>query len=126
MAKKLNIADFQIRALRRSRDRVAGALKDLCASVVADTPVLTGALRANWRFSVGSPDTTVHDGFSDPTTQITSNIDALVVDTDQRYFFTNPLPYADRIEHGWSDKAPAGMLRKNMARFQGLLRRRLK
>ena len=31
---------------------------------------------------------------------------------------SNNLPYAMRLEYGWSKKAPAGMVRLNVARFQ--------
>lgn len=30
----------------------------------------------------------------------------------------NPLPYAQRVEYGWSSQAPSGMLRKNAKMFQ--------
>ena len=34
------------------------------------------------------------------------------------FTFTNPAPYARRIEFGWSSQAPAGMVRLVTARFQ--------
>lgn len=126
MATKLDIAKFQVRALRRTRSRVVGALQAMCAGCIADTPVLTGALKANWRFAADAPDTTVVSTTVDPTAKVEADIDAQYTVQDRRYFFTNPLPYATAIEFGHSQKAPYGMLRVNMARFKQLLRRRIK
>jgi len=33
----------------------------------------------------------------------------------------NPLPYADRVEHGWSTQAPAGMMKISLLEWNKLL-----
>ena len=37
------------------------------------------------------------------------------------FTLTNNLPYAERLEYGWSNQAPQGMVRVNVARFNTLL-----
>lgn len=94
-------------------------------SVVEDTPVLTGRLRGNWICTIGNPG----DGFSHNTDVTGEQIKAVIQKmADQStmkdiVFFRNNLPYAYRIEYeGWSkSKAPAGMVRRNVTRFQRLV-----
>jgi len=100
-----------------------GVLLDLFANIVFDTPVDTGRLQGNWQTSVGSPTTTALDRMNSvgPILEITSMIKG-----PDLYFFTNNLPYAERIEFdGWSHtKAPAGMVRINIDKTEQLLNKR--
>lgn len=95
---------------------------DLFGSIVKDTPVLWGRLRGDWRTSVGNPNLTPPDldGKARDVSAVTDEIleMALIVKGDQAVYFTNMMPYAQRIEfEGWSDQAPEGMVRKNVARY---------
>lgn len=127
MASRPSLDNFRLRVLRRTREVYVSALKEFTAAVVADTPVLTGQLKANWRFSVDSPDTSPANSTADPTPKIASVIENSIVTYDRQYYFTNPMPYANKIEYGGSpEKAPDGMLRKNLVRFKGILRQRIK
>jgi hypothetical protein len=38
------------------------------------------------------------------------------------YYITNNLPYAERLEYGWSGQAPSGMIRLSLAEFEQVLR----
>jgi hypothetical protein len=112
------------------RTRRAVALK-LFGSIIRDTPVLTGRLRGNWQCSVESPllGTIPERGGNTPNIfpavqrgEVMSAV-AQVKGTDKTLYLRNNLPYAARIEFdGWSHtKAPAGMMRKNVARFTRLV-----
>lgn len=98
----------------------------LFGSVVLDTPVLTGRLRGNWRISEGQPNTSTLDREDKGGQVVMAEIQSATMAStgDQSLFLTNNLPYAARIEYdGWSHtKAPQGMVRKNVVRFQGLIR----
>lgn len=91
-------------------------------SVIQDTPVDTGRLRGNWQTSEGSAIST--------TTERTDQAAALqevqkVVEASQpetQIHLTNNLPYAAAIEFGSSGQAPEGMVRKNVARIEQILR----
>lgn len=41
----------------------------------------------------------------------------------QKVFITNSLPYSRRLEYGWSDQAPGGMVRLTVADFAASIRR---
>jgi hypothetical protein len=109
---------------------------DLSAQVVLMSPVDTGRFRANWMIGEGSPNLSVvgnYDtsglgkktgkGFSggvSVNSGETTKIAALNITGDQSVFITNSLPYAARLEYGWSKQAPEGMVRKTVAKFLGI------
>lgn len=97
---------------------------ELFGSIIKDTPVLDGYLRGGWRASFGAPDLS---GFntadtSGGTTQSAMTVTVNSANLGDTLYFSNPLPYGPRIEYeGYSGKAPEGMVRKNIARFQGII-----
>ena len=93
----------------------------LSSDIIKDTPVDKGTLRANCFPAVNK--------FDDSTTKATDKSGAGAIanvrDEANRYrlgdtlTLSNNLPYAQRIEfEGWSKKAPAGMVRINVIRWQ--------
>lgn len=115
-----------------STDRFRRAvIMELFGSVVRDTPVLTGRLRGNWQTSVGAPilGTVKTRGGKAPNvvpSEIMAEIMAASEESsgkDASVYLRNNLPYAARIEFdGWSyKKAPAGMMRKNVARIRRII-----
>ena len=72
--------------------------------VALSTPAVdSGAFRANINIAEGSPD---NDFDKTKTSAIQPNIDYKPYKT---YYITSAAPYANRLEHGWSKKQPAGM-----------------
>lgn len=99
---------------------------ELYGSVILDTPVDTGRARGNWQTSVGQPVGGViardDKGGSAATAQVSSNLGKL----GDTVFMSNNLPYIEGLEEGDSKQAPAGMVRKNFARIQAILRAKAK
>lgn len=93
--------------------------------IVEDTPVDTGALKANWQFGKRVP-TAIIQGNNDPASGIAAKVVANVDEKDGSYYIVNNLPYAHRIEYeGWSHtKAPQGMVRINMVKVLQMVRSR--
>ena len=113
---------------------------DLLKSVVYKSPVgdatlwqspppagyVGGRFRGNWQLGVnnqpsGEVDNIDANGSSTlaagmaniPTTNAAGNI----------YYITNNLPYAQRLENGWSSQAPAGIVSLTVAEFDGIVLR---
>lgn len=87
-----------------------------------------GRFRANWQYgaygSVGIPMNTV--GGVDPTGgQTIAGFTAKIgtAPTATVHVFLNNLPYAQRLEDGWSTQAPAGMVGITTREFQSFVRR---
>jgi len=97
---------------------------DVLRQVVLRSPVDTGQFRHNWRFAIGGPDTS--------TTKMTDRDGTATVNealTVLRQFklgdvihISNSLPYAYRLEYGWSKQAPQGMVRLTVQSYPQLLR----
>lgn len=96
------------------------AALNLFSSIIYQTPVLDGYLRNNWFVTLGSGTTqTTND--ADKTGNATVRRAELVLATaslPKDIYFTNNLPYAYTIEFdGHSAKAPDGMVRINLAKW---------
>lgn len=89
------------------------------ASIVSKSPVDTGRFRGNWQTAPDAPPSgEVGPPYKDGT--------ALAVEANARLrdlkpfgttYITNNLPYAERLENGYSQQAPAGMVALTLAEF---------
>jgi len=89
-------------------------------SVIDDTPVDTGRLRGNWQTNEGSAKKGEVDrnNGGEAKDEVVSVTEASKPDTVVH--LTNNLPYSNRVEFGRT----GGMMRKNLARIQQILRGR--
>ena len=85
--------------------------------VIMNTPVLTGRLRGNWQFGYTFPTgvlTTKDTGGAGTLAKITGL--AMKLKAGGECWIVNNLPYAGRIEYGYSKiKSPRGMVRITLA-----------
>lgn len=124
----LSLAQFAKEAPEQARTVVRKVSTDVLTKVVLRSPVDTGRFRANWATSFGAPSYRVTADV-DPTGQGAilrgrSTINRAYGDYD--IFITNSLPYAQRLEYGYSKQAPAGMVRITVAEWQALVDARAK
>lgn len=119
-----NWADKSLAELERRRRNIILAL---FRAVILDTPVAKGRLRGNWQISSGKPKSgelkMADKSGQTRIKRVQDFLDRGVIGKDQAVFLTNNLPYAYRIEFdGWSkQKAPEGMVRKNVIRISNNL-----
>lgn len=84
-----------------------------------------GQFRANWNFSVGKPNlTTIKSTRQQRGLQQATK--ALSVPAGGIVWLSNGLPYAKRLEDGWSTQAPTGMVKVSVAEFDLYLKRVLR
>lgn len=98
---------------------------EVASSVVRKSPVDTGRFRANWLASIEAPNTRTFDA-SDLSGQATIAAAARQINKarlGQVIWISNNLPYAQRLENGYSQQAPSGMVRVTVAEWQGYLNR---
>lgn len=110
-------------------DTRKGITIKLFSSVIQDTPVDSGRARGNWQATQGSPASGVTSRTdrkplkSPPGHELALEIEQCVPLEDGVSYLTNNLPYIGRLEYdGWSNQAPAGMVRKNITRIQNIVR----
>lgn len=83
-------------------------LAETDARLKMKSPVDTGRFRASWTIGVGQLDTSVAPA-GGSVAQAEPRIPAITVGAT--YYHANSLPYARRIEYGWSQQAPSGVAR---------------
>lgn len=141
-----DISKFGAKAVQGIQEIRAQTTIALFNAVIRDTPVDTGRARANWQVTAGAPAAGSMLTMSQSKTTIEPNEQALIVATngDTPVFLTNNLVYAWKLEYGgytggndlpmsdpaatksnsagFSKQAPAGMVRKNIARLDSIVR----
>lgn len=84
--------------------------------VIMNTPVDKGRLRGNWQFGKAFPSGEIPGvdvSGAATLTRIAGQVTSLKAGGE--CWIVNNLPYAGRIEYGYSAKAPEGMVRKTLA-----------
>lgn len=96
----------------------------LFSAIIMDTPVLTGRARGNWQTNVGNPVQSTTPREDKDGGSAISEVEANMGELGEDVYITNNLPYIHRLEYeGWSHtKAPEGMFRKNITRFEKIFR----
>lgn len=125
------MADFA-EQLRRITDGAKGkaeqltrkAALEIASRLIQRSPVDTGRFRGNWFCGVGSASgvTTLDTDKSGEVTlgRISGSLEGWTA--GQTIWLTNHLPYSYRLEHGWSQQAPGGMVRITVAEFQHIVK----
>lgn len=96
------------------------AALDMAGSMVQRSPVDTGRFRGNWQYG-GDTLNAATDANADVAGagalgRILSCLSGWR--PGQAIYITNSLPYAHRLEYGWSKQAPGGMVRVTVAEYQ--------
>jgi hypothetical protein len=111
------------RAVKRAKGKqelvVRRVMLEVFKKIVMKSPVDTGRFRANWEVSVGgySRDASEKKDKSGASTlnKIIMSVNSIPL-SGQKIFLTNALPYAIRLENGWSKtQAPQGMVKLSLA-----------
>ena len=111
---------FQEKTIEKLTRATRKIILDALSEVIHMSPVDTGRFRGNWQTAIGSvPSGTIEA--TDPSGNIVIAKVAGVVaamEPGDVVYMANNLPYAQRLEDGWSQQAPAGMVRLTVQRFQ--------
>lgn len=98
------------------------ATVSLFRSVVLKSPVDTGRFRSNWNFGIGAADyattesTNEARGMQEAAKAANQPSGGVVT-------LSNGLPYAKRLEYGYSGQAPFGMVRLSVLEYRRFLLR---
>ena len=119
----LGIQAFVAKAKKNPETVMRSVSLKLFSAIIKASPVDTGRFRGNWQTTGVTPATGLIAGV-DPTGGKAVNSAATFITNApgwDTFTLTNNLPYAERLEYGWSKQAPVGMVRVNIARFQQLI-----
>ncbi len=102
------IRKFAVVAEGIADEVVKEAIEEVGRRVVVRSPILTGRFVSNWNYAPGAPD--INETTLTNVRKV-NRIDAIPDKaTAFTHFISNSLPYATRLEHGYSKKAPQGMI----------------
>jgi hypothetical protein len=80
-----------------------------------------GRFRGNWQISIAVAASGEIQGIRSPSETLASGASAVAgFQAGPAIFITNNLPYAIRLEEGWSKQAPQGMVKVSIAEFQSI------
>ena len=125
MSFSVDVSDWIDKATEAPETVIRGTAIKLFKSIIISSPVDEGTFRANWFVSGATPSSQVNENVgggysSDVISRTSRDVEALV--NWEAITFTNNLPYARRLEFGYSDQAPQGMVRVSAMRFNELIR----
>ena len=84
------------------------------------SPVDTGRFRGNWQPAVGRAVGGTIEAVDPSGATVTAKVQSVTgqVKAGDVIYMVNNLPYAQRLEDGWSKQAPSGMVALTVQRFQ--------
>lgn len=99
---------------------VQKATYEIFSSVIMKSPVDTGRFRGNWVASAGSYGSVSVDSIDLRGSNTINNMANVALKTKSGgiVYMVNNLPYAQRLEYGYSAQAPAGVVRTTILEFQ--------
>lgn len=102
---------------------IRGTSIKLFSAIILASPVDTGRFRANWQASNERPASGTTFAEDKSGSGAVNNVTTYINGAPFANEFTlaNNLPYAYKLEFGYSDQAPQGFIRVNVARFQSIL-----
>ena len=123
MSFALDVSKFVEKAKKNPEKVMRQVSIKLFSAIIKASPVDTGRFRMNWMASGGNPASGATDATDKSGNIAIRNATSFVLKAaDWREFtLTNNLPYAQRLEYGWSQQAPQGFVRVNISRFQQLI-----
>lgn len=92
---------------------------ELQGMMIDMSPVDTGRFRSNWAVGLGAINTST-DAAPDKTGDAAKGRAQAALQgwkPGQTIYLSNSLPYARRLEMGWSQQAPSGMVRLTVQRY---------
>lgn len=118
----LQLAKFADKAGRNAETVIRKVAIDLLARFILRSPVDTGRFRANWQVGLSAVGNRLDA--TDKAGTVTIRTGEIIINgtpMGTSIWISNSLPYARRLEYGWSKQAPAGMVRVTLTEFQKLL-----
>lgn len=99
------------------KDKAIDLAYQIFDGVVDKTPVLTGRARACWTLNEGSPVYNSIPEYGDASNPLDAPKRPILNNAPNNpvFYICNGQPYSVQLEHGYSGKAPLGMVRVTLA-----------
>lgn len=123
MSFTLDVKAFCDKAKKNQETVMRAVSLKLFSAIIKASPVDTGRFRMNWQISGATPAEGITNAVDPSGNGAIGRVTNYVTGSKNwsEFTLTNNLPYAQRLEYGYSKQAPQGMVRTNVARFNALL-----
>lgn len=138
MSFAVDLRKFAEKAKERADEAVGAVVISIAAELDRRSPVgdaafwiskpppgyVGGRFRANWQLGVGTIPQGERNAVDPSGTVALPAIRAAIPDdaAGKVYFLANNVPYAQRLENGWSRQAPQGLVGLTAQRFQQIVK----
>lgn len=98
---------------------------DLFGDIINSTPVDTGRARGSWGINLNRPKPGPKDRKDKEGTKPQQELMIAISEyrPGDKIIITSNLPYIGRLEDGYSNQAPRGMVKKNVSRYKTILQK---
>ena len=119
----LDVQAFIAKAKKNPETVMRSVSLKLFSAIIKASPVDTGRFRGNWQTTGVTPATGLIAGVDPIGNKAVNSAATFITNAPgwDTFTLTNNLPYAERLEYGWSKQAPTGIVRVNVIRFQQLI-----
>lgn len=119
----LQLEQFKVQALAAIEQTVQDVIIQIGESVINLSPVDTGRFKANWQFTVDQPSNKSLIEYDKEGSEAIGRLVAAVntMELGHKAFIVNNLVYSIPLEYGYSKKAPSGIVRVTLAKFQSII-----
>ena len=118
------MSDWVLKSNRTLSIAVRKIALEMFSRIIHRSPVLSGRFRGNWQVAIGSAPGGTLERYTkdegDAIIQADADMAGLVA--GDIVTMVNNLPYAQRLEDGYSGKAPAGMVGLTVQEFESVVR----
>lgn len=121
-----DFAKFVAKAKGNANQVVRKVCIGLSNSVIQKSPVDTGRFRGNWFTGYSMPtEVTDRTDISGGGSIAAATSTALKLNMGDTFYLVNNLPYAQRLEYGYSTQSPSGMVRVSVTEFNTFVHKAL-
>ena len=126
----LSFQNITTKSIKATENVIKKTVFDLTSSIIGATPVDSGRLKGNWQVDLNTNSNNSIIDIEDKTgNTATAKAQSKILNSKVPFYYmiSNNLPYASYIEYGGSKiKAPQGMVRINIIRFNQFLKDNVK
>ena len=128
MSLEQDLRRFRMSASGDMRKLAQRAVLDLSQRIISASPVDTGGFRNNWQSSIEAINYSYDLGSisvsgADSHGRLQSTLPDLRI--GMVFYFTNNMPYAQRLEDGYSAQAEHGMVKINAREWDSIVRKQI-
>lgn len=114
---------FSDKAVIQSTKHLKNVAMEMFTRVVMRSPVDTGRFRSNWMLTINADTEATRDD-TDPSGMVAYGAALAAMEAvklGDRIVTQNNLPYAERLENGWSKQAPTGMVALTVQEYPAIV-----